>query len=61
MPCSTYEQFARAMAAGQQILCEYDGYPRELCAIILGHSKSQEKALDVSIRRSKQVRAAAAG
>jgi len=33
------------MAAGQQILCEYDGYPRELCAIILGHSKSQEKAL----------------
>jgi hypothetical protein len=45
MPSSTYEQFARAMAARQQILCEYDGYPRELCAIILGHSKNQEKAL----------------
>ena len=45
MPSSVYKQFAEAMAARKQILCEYDGYPRELCAIILGHSKGQEKAL----------------
>jgi hypothetical protein len=33
------------MAQRKQILCEYDGYRRELCAIILGHSKGEEKAL----------------
>jgi hypothetical protein len=45
MPSSIYQQFAQAMAARKQILCEYDGHLRELCAIILGHSKGQEKAL----------------
>ncbi len=33
------------MAERKQILCTYDGYPRELCPIILGHSRGQEKAL----------------
>jgi hypothetical protein len=33
------------MADRKQILCTYDGYPRELCPIILGHSQDQEKAL----------------
>ena len=45
MPSPVYKQFAQAMATRKQILCEYDGYPRELCAVILGHSKGQEKAL----------------
>jgi hypothetical protein len=45
MASSIYRQFAQAMATRKQILCAYDGYPRELCAIILGHSKGQEKAL----------------
>jgi hypothetical protein len=45
MVSSTYKQFAEAMAARKQILCDYDGYPRELCVIILGHSQGQEKAL----------------
>ena len=45
MPSSVYRKFADAMAARKQILCDYDGHPRELCAIILGHSKGQEKAL----------------
>jgi hypothetical protein len=40
-----YKQFARAMAARKQIVCEYDGYARELCPIILGHTRGQEKAL----------------
>jgi hypothetical protein len=45
MPSAIYRQFAEAMAAKKQILCEYGGYPREFCAIILGHSKGEEKAL----------------
>ena len=45
MRSSTYELFAQAMAARKQIVCEYEGHLRELCAIILGHSKGQEKAL----------------
>jgi hypothetical protein len=45
MPSSTYELFVQAMADRKQILCTYDGYPRELCPIILGHSQGQEKAL----------------
>jgi hypothetical protein len=45
MPSSTYELFVQAMADRKQILCTYDGYPRELCPIILGHSQGQEKPL----------------
>lgn len=45
MPSSAYRQFAKAMAARKQIVCKYGGYQRELCAIILGHSRGQEKAL----------------
>lgn len=33
------------MTGRKQVLCTYDGYPRELCPIILGHSRGQEKAL----------------
>jgi hypothetical protein len=33
------------MAAQKQILCDYDGFARELCAVILGHSNGEEKAL----------------
>jgi hypothetical protein len=44
-PSSTYLLFAQAMADRKQILCTYNGYPRELCPIILGHSQGQEKAL----------------
>jgi hypothetical protein len=45
MPSPTYRLFAQAMAERKQILCRYDGHPRELCPIILGHSQGQEKAL----------------
>jgi hypothetical protein len=44
-PSRTYGLFVRAMKARKQIPCVYDGYPRELCPIILGHAKGQEKAL----------------
>ena len=45
MASATYNLFARAMAERRQLLCTYDGYARELCPIILGHSHGQEKAL----------------
>jgi hypothetical protein len=45
MPSSNYHMFERAMRMQKQILCIYDGYPRELCPIILGYSQEQEKAL----------------
>ena len=41
----TYRLFEQAMAERKQILCMYDGYRRELCPIILGHSQREEKAL----------------
>jgi hypothetical protein len=40
-----YKLFARSMSERKQILCRYDGYPRELCAVLLGHSKGEEVAL----------------
>src|SRR5690242_11852729 len=45
MPSPTYDLFVQAMARRKQVACLYDGYPRELCPIILGHSQGQEKAL----------------
>lgn len=45
VPSPTYDLFAEAMAGRRQILCLYDGYPRELCPIILGHTKGQEVVL----------------
>ena len=45
MTSSTYRLFAQAMAERKQIVCVYDGYPRELCAIVLGHTKRLEVAL----------------
>src|SRR5690349_12225025 len=44
-PSSTYALFAQAMAERKQILCLYDGHPRALCPIILGHTGGQEMAL----------------
>lgn len=45
MPSHTYGLFAEAMAGRKQVLCTYDRYPRELCPIILGHSRGEEVAL----------------
>jgi uncharacterized protein (DUF4415 family) len=44
-PSSAYHLFEEAMTNRKQILCTYNGRPRELCPIILGHSQGQEKAL----------------
>jgi len=45
VPSQVYDLFSQAIADRKQVLCLYGGYRRELCPIILGHSKGQEKAL----------------
>lgn len=45
MPSHTYELFAEAMAAKKPLVCMYQGHPRALCPIILGHTGGAEKAL----------------
>lgn len=45
LPSRTYDLIAQAMSERKQLLCVYDGYPREVCPIVLGHSKGIEKAL----------------
>jgi hypothetical protein len=42
---AAYEQFARAMRERKQVLCTYQRAPREVCPIVLGHSKGAERAL----------------
>ena len=44
-PSQTYQLFEQAMAERKQILCMYDAYERELCPVILGHTREEEKAL----------------
>jgi hypothetical protein len=42
----TYKIFERAMRRRRPMLCMYDGHPRALCPIVLGHSRAgEEKAL----------------
>ena len=45
VPSPTYELFEQAIRQRKQILCLYDGYARQLCPIILGHTHGQEIAL----------------
>ncbi|HET7413717.1 MAG TPA: hypothetical protein VFJ18_13760, partial [Pararhizobium sp.] len=45
MRSPTYELFVQAMTGRKQILCLYDGLPRALCPIVLGHSGGEERAL----------------
>ncbi|HVY56854.1 MAG TPA: hypothetical protein VHA77_03300 [Xanthobacteraceae bacterium] len=44
-PSSTYKLFEEAIRKRRQIVCVYDGCPREVCPVILGHSDGEEKAL----------------
>ena len=45
MPSRTYQLFAEAMAAKRPIACMYQGHPRALCPVILGHTDGAEKSL----------------
>ena len=45
MSSQAYDLFATALIERQQVSCLYDGYRRELCPIILGHTRGEEAAL----------------
>ena len=42
---ATYDLFVKAITVRKQIFCTCDGYARELCPHILGHTKGEEVAL----------------
>jgi hypothetical protein len=41
----TYRLFAEAMRTRKQVICSYGGFRREICPIILGHTRGEEIAL----------------
>jgi hypothetical protein len=45
MPSQTYRLFEKAMRLRKPVVCTYEGYARDICPIILGHSQGEEKAL----------------
>ncbi len=45
MPSATYILFRNAILTEQQVLCTYDGRPRELCPHIIGTNKDGEEAV----------------
>jgi predicted DNA-binding transcriptional regulator YafY len=45
VPSPTYDLIEQAMTSRKQVLCTYDGYPRELCPVILGHTNGEEVVL----------------
>ncbi len=45
MSSATYKLFEQAIRERKQIVCTYSGYRRELCPIILGHTRGEERAL----------------
>jgi hypothetical protein len=46
---ATYDLFLRAVRERKQVVCVYQGKPRILCPVILGHSKGAEKVLAFQI------------
>ena len=45
MASATYALFRKAILAEKQVTCIYDGFRRELCPLIIGHTKGEEKVL----------------
>jgi hypothetical protein len=45
MPSATYNIFREAILGEKQITCTYNDEQRGICAIILGHTDGEEKAL----------------
>ncbi len=49
MPSAVYNLIRQAILDEKLVTCVYDGRPRVLCPIIIGHSKGQEKALTFQV------------
>ena len=45
MPSATYRLFREAILNEKQVTCTYQGYYRELCPLIIGYKKGQERVL----------------
>jgi hypothetical protein len=45
MPSATYALFRNAILAERQVICTYDGLPRELCPHIIGTNKDGKEAV----------------
>ncbi len=45
MPSANYDLFLRAMREKRPIHCRFDGFSREICPIVLGHTDGRETAL----------------
>lgn len=45
MGSANYRLFREAILGGKQVTCLYQGYYRELCPIILGQTRGEEKVL----------------
>ena len=43
MPSANYRLFEQAMRMRKPIFCMYNGYPRAVCPIVLGHSQSRKR------------------
>ena len=63
MSSRNYTLFERAMRLRKPVFCLYDGYPRELCPIILGHSQGEEKRspINSAAKASQACRMVASG
>ncbi len=45
MPGTTYELFRQAILNEKQVVCTYQGSYRELCPLIIGHTRGAERVL----------------
>jgi hypothetical protein len=49
VPSATYNLFRQAILRERLVACVYDGHPRVLCPVILGHTEGEEKALTFQV------------
>ena len=49
MPSRIYLLFERAMRERRPLVCMYDGHPRAVCPIVLGHTDGEEMALTFQV------------
>jgi hypothetical protein len=45
VPSTTYKLFSDAILGERQVTCVYQGYYRELCPLIIGHTRGKERVL----------------
>lgn len=44
-PSEAYRLFREAILEEKQVICRYQGYHRELCPLIIGHTRGKERVL----------------